>query len=548
MVRRMLSVWLSRWPIDRLRRCAATRADPSPTPTHTTAALEGAPFALTLAGQRGLRVVAINEVGEGAGVRLDMSLADARAVCPALQAAEHNGVADAYALLGLARWMGRYSPWTNGDGSDGLLMDVSGCAHLFGGERAMLAQISADLERLRLSHRLGLADTRGAAWAAARYGRGRGGITRVPSGETKTWLARAPIEGLRLEPDIALLLRRLGLRHIGDLYTITRMALGRRFTTRAEGEAVLTRLDQLLGRRAEPFTALAPVPEFRVRRSFIEPLMDGAGIDAMLPEMLADLMAALAHHGRGAQRLGLGAYRVDGGVASVEVRTGSAGRDANHFIGLFKERLQVIDPKDGIDLLILSAEITEALAPEQVSLTGDEAEDGVGRLTDRLANRLGRGAVYRVLACPSHIPERAQCHAPVMDGTRAGAGVNAPDGKRFPVAPPDPGPHMTPPMTPPRPFRLFERPEPMEVMAEVPEGPPLAFRWRRMRVKVARAEGPERLAPEWWQGERAGEGGVRDYYRIEDEAGHRFWVYRDGLYRDQASGARPRWYMHGFFG
>lgn len=475
-------------------------------------------------------MTAANEAARAASVYPGMALADARAILPALASRPAEPEADAAALGALAEWCIRYTPWTNVDGDDGLWLDITGCAHLFGGEDVLLADLDRRLGAIGLAHRLGLAETPGAAWAVARYGGSARLADRiVPPGGLRAALSPLPVRGLRLDPETLTTLERLGLRRIGDLYGIPRPALARRFAALSLCAAVVLRLDQALGLRHEPISPRAPAPAYRARLGFAEPVTAPTAIETALGTLLADLCGTLGKDRQGARRLTLAAYRVDGAVARVSVALGRPSRNPAHVARLFKERLAAIDPGFGIELLILSADLTQPLPAAQGSLDPDErdgAEDGVARLVDRLSNRLGARNVTRVQARASHVPERAELHLPALRAAPA-----------WPTLPDD---------ATLRPFRLLERPEPIRVTAEIPDGPPLSFTWRRAVRRVVRAQGPERIAPEWWR-DLEGRDHIRDYYQVEDAQGRRYWVFRDGLYQDPGAKGPPAWYIHGLF-
>ncbi len=475
----------------------------------------------------------VDRAAADAGLHAGMRLADARALCPDLRTAPADPGADRVALERLARWCTRYSPWTACDGADGILIDISGAAHLFacpeqgrrGGEDAMRDDLAARLARMGITARIAIADTAGAAIALARYG--KGGI--APPGALRAAIAGLPVAALRIAEGTAATLERLGLKRIGQLYDLPRANLARRFGRGGAkaADAVLHRLDQALGRIFEPVDPLAPVPQWRVHRAFPEPVTDGTALARLLMPLCAALAGRLEADGQGARRLSLSIFRVDGTCQSVVVGTHRPSRDAVHLARLFRERLGVIDPGFGIDLMMLSADVVAPLAAAQADLTGRAAHAlALAELVDRLALRLGAAHIGRIAPYESHVPERAE---------RRVRGLAAPD---WADAARPPGPA--------RPLRLLPRPEPIEVMAEVPEGPPRAFRWRCVRHRVARAEGPERIAPEWWR-DRGATAAVRDYYRIEDDAGRRFWVFRAGLYGEEAASGTPRWFLHGLF-
>ena len=476
-----------------------------------------------------------------------MRLADARTLLADLATVRADPAADLQGLERLALWCNRFTPWCAVDASDdgdsgdgGLLLDITGCAHLFGGEAALMDEIAARLAGLGIETRLGLADTPGAAWALARFGPAANGRpeTRIAApGSTHTAIAGLPVEALRLAVEDAHLLRRLGLVTIGAVDELPRALLARRFPCRERGSAVLARLDRALGRQAEPLVPMVPPPACLERPALPEPLIDRAGLDAALTRLMPGLTASLERDGLGVRRLALWCYRGDGGVVRRAVATARATRDGDHLTRLFQETLETIDPGFGIDLMALRAERVELLAPAQLSLTDDGRRRGnVDLLVDRLLARLGTGAVCRLEPVACHRPEEAE--RPVPPGREP-----APWRETSEV-----------PATPQRPFRLFDRPEPIDVMAEVPDDPPLLFNWRRVRRRVMRAARPERIEPEWWVGAGGRGEAVRDYYRIEHADGRRYWLYRAGLYGDAAAGTgtgtgtSPRWYVHGLYG
>lgn len=472
-----------------------------------------------------------------------MRLADARALLAGLVTARADTAADRRGLERLALWCNRFTPCCAvdvGGGDGGLLLDITGCAHLFGGEAALMDEVAARLSGLGIENRLGLADTPGAAWALARFRAAENGRqeTRIAApGGTHGALAGLPVEALRLAGEDAHLLRRLGLVTIGAVEGLPRASLARRFASRERGSAVLARLDRALGRQAEPIVPMVPPPACLERLALPEPLIDREGLDAVLARLMPGLTATLERDGLGARRLALWCYRVDGGVVRRAVATARAIRDGDHLLRLFQETLETVDPGFGIDLAALHAERVEPLAPTQLVLAGDKRRHGdVDLLVDRLLAKLGDGAVCRLEPVARHRPEKAE--RAVAPGREPVPWSEAPEAPERP-------------QRPQRPFRLFDRPEPIDVMAEVPDGPPLLFTWRRVRRRVMRAAGPERIEPEWWAGAGGRDETMRDYYRVEDAEGRRYWLYRAGLYGNDGgtgNGDSPRWYVHGLYG
>ncbi|MFN7054013.1 Y-family DNA polymerase [Hyphomonas sp.] len=530
-MKRYLSVWFPDWPLDRLRR-ARRQGNPS----SAAGPARPKPFALYEASAGGLTLVAANAPAQAAGVAAGLRLTDARAILPALACEEWDSGADAAALAALAGWMVRFSPLVALDGADGLMLDITGCAHLFGGEAGMAAEMSARLKRAGYGHRIAVAGTPGAAHALAREA-GPGAPPVLASGEEAEGLAHLPMQALRLSPDALTLLRRFGLTRIGQLYGIDRKALARRFRSKGAADAVCLRLDQALGRRHEPLSPVRPPADYIERLACPEPLSAAEGVSEGLARLAGALCEGLSQAGLGAQTFIFRAYRSDGGVAAVSVNAAAPVRSAAHVLRLFREKIAAIDPGFGIDLLTLEAERTGPMETGSRPLSGDMAGTdfdaaAIAALADRITARLGEGRVTVMVAEARHLPEKAE--------RRAAFAGEAPRQMEGPL----PGG--------PRPVRMLARAEAVSVVAQVPDGPPLQFIWRRRLRKVVRADGPERIAPEWWTslppppGERAVLPRARDYYRIEDSEGHRYWVFREGLYGD-GRGAQPEWFVQGLF-
>ncbi len=511
----MVSVWLPAWPIERLKR--ESKGKPC---------WDDRPFVMVGTEERGLVLTALNAAASGAGLYPSLGLADARAICPHLRTAPADPNGDSESLLALARWSSRYSPSLNVDGKDGLWLDLAGIPHLFGGERALLADIARRLAHLGFSARIALAETLGGAHALARFA--RSSPTIVPAGKLGKALAPLPVEGLRLAEETTRLLKRLGLKRIGQLYDLPRPSLERRFHSREVAEAVLNRLDQALGRREELRIPLFSAPEYTATLPFPEPLITHEGIISALDHLARRLGTALALARRGARRIMLSIYRADGSSAVIEAGLSAPARDPGHLSRILQDRVGAVDVGFGVDSMILGALCTEPLLPAQTSFAKSEDRGQQGPLIDRLANRLRGGAVRRLLPSDSHIPERAQA----LRSALASASLWPEQATS----------------KPPRPVLLLAKPELLEVLAEVPEGPPARFTWRHVTRRVVKAEGPERIEPEWWReiGRSSGSR-TRDYYRIEDNEGHRYWVFREGLYQDSAD-RTPCWYLHGVFG
>jgi protein ImuB len=538
---RILSLWLPMLSTDRLLRrvlqgdgpasggpCGCPSCGPAPLSRNL-------PLATFISDKGALRLLAVCARARDAGLAPGLMLADARAMVPELQVRPAEPVADARLLEDLAAWCERYTPVVAVDRSHAhdeggaLWLDVTGCAHLFGGEAGLRADLLARLRRQGLTATAGIADTPGAAWAAARHaGPGR---EIVPPGQARAALGPLPVAALRLEPELGAMLERLGLARIEQLQPLPRAGLTARF-----GEQLITRLEQAFGQVAEPISPRPPRPAHRAELAFAEPLLEIQALGRIADRLLAELCTGLELAGQGARRLTLAVYRVDNSTACARIGTSRPCREARQLARLFAEKLEELDPGFGIERAILVAEVVEPLLPEPLAWRGsgagdlDQARD-LAPLVDRLSNRLGEDAVGRLVPQASHLPERAQRRVPVLSEAK-----------------PEPFPERRlQGAAPARPLRLLARPEPIEAVAPVPDQPPVLFRWRQALHKVARVRGPERLAPEWWRAPQADPDLLtRDYFAVEDTEGGRFWLFREGLYLTGAA-SLPRWYLHGMF-
>ena len=431
-----------------------------------------------------------------------MTLADARAFCPDLLTRPADPEGDRQFLSALRRWATRYCPWVGLDGTDGLVLDISGAAHLWGGEAAMLTDMRAQAARAGLALMLGAGDTRGAAWALARHGEGI-----APPGEPLEALAGLPVAGLRLDPETVTRLQRLGLRRIGDLAGAARGPLARRF-----GTDLLMRLDQAMGAAPEP---VSPEPEpirYAMRLNLPDPIGLLDDVMAAVARLLDPLCDRLNAQEMGARRLNLTLRRVDQSSRQVELRLAAPMRDPARILPLFERGIDRIDAGFGIDQIRLEATLVQPLAIRQIGASG-AGESRLDDLITRIGTRIGLENVLRFLPADSHIPERGFITAPAAY-SRPEAGWSAPR---------------------PRPVSLFP-PEPIAV--EGPQ-PPDRFCWRRMSFATARATGPERIAPEWWLDDAAWHSGLRDYWRVETRQGRRLWLFH--------TPQSPGWFVQGEF-
>ena len=481
-------MWFARLPSERL-----LRARP----------VEG-PFAVTLSEGNHDRLYALNLEAEGQGLERGMGLADARAYVPDLITRPADIDADRRFLTMLARWATRYTPHAGLDGEDGLVLDITGAAHLFDGETAMLEDMKERLARARLSVKIGIADTRGAAWALSHFAPGI-----APPGKTGAALGPLPVAALRIDEKTATALKRLGLNTIADMAVLPRATLARRFDM-----ALIARLDQATGERGEAVSPLSEPPHYGVRMTFPEPIGLVDDVMAALSRLLDTLCQRLKAREAGARAIALAVERVDQSDQRVTLRLARPMRDAPRILKLFERPVGEIEAGFGIERIRLEALDVEALPAEQIGEGGLVEGEALDDLVTRLGARIGLDNIVRFQPVASHIPERGFTEIPGACG-RVEAEWR---------------------MDQPRPVRLFP-PEP--VTSDAARRPPSRFSWRRMRLETASSRGPERIAPEWWRPDEAWRSGLRDYWRVETRQGLRLWMF----HTPQA----PGWFVHGLF-
>ena len=537
-MRRVVSVWLRTLPTDRLRRHNAAGVSQAGADGAPVATAHDRPLVTTAHDGRRMAVAAVDAAAAALGLHPGMTLAQAQALVPNLAPLPADPEADTAALRRLAGWCLRYAPLTAPDAPDGIWLDITGCAHLHGGETKLLRDLVGRLEAQGLAARAAAADTPGAAHAVARFS---GEAVRViPVSDAEAALAPLPIASLRLPAETAEGLRLLGLETVAQLAATPRAPLARRF-----GSVVATRLDQALGTVFEPIAPVFPPDLVQARRTFIEPLLTAEAFATVIAHLTAQVCADLEKAGQGARRLDLLFERVDGSVQYLRAGTARPSRDARHLARLLGEKLERIDPGLGVEAMHLVAPRVEPLIYAQTAASlsdGEAADKDVSPLVDRLENRLGTHRIWRAEPVESDVPERSVRRESALAPRHSMLPLRSASLSRRSAPPPR---HPGWPADLPRPVRLLDPPQPGDAMALLPDQPPIAFTWRRVRHRVRRADGPERIAGEWWK--RAGEmRSVRDYFRVEDEEGRRFWLFRRGDGEDAATGDL-RWFLHGFF-
>jgi len=523
---RIVSVWLPRWPIKRfLAAQAISPAGKLIDPERS--------FVLAIPATGGLRIAAMNEAAEDAGIVVGDPVADARAKADSLQVRAADSAADDAALHRLALWATRYtptaSPWIEENGADGFFLDIEGAAHLFGGEESLLVDLAGRLDRFGLPARLAIADTPGMAWALSHFEAAAQSI--LPAGGEVAALSAMPIEALRLSGETRALLRRLGFKSMGALLDKPRAPFAARFT-----DELLRRLDQALSRRDEPLIPVTAPPVYHSLNYLLEPIVSQQAIFARACRLMQRLVHVLVRDEVGARALKLSLYGVNGAVETIDIGLTSPTRSVPHVARLIDLKLEALaamhDGGFGFEAIGLAVTRAESMPGRQTELNvsathspQDDAERGAA-LIDALRQRLGPDRVRQFEAVARHIPECAETLTE----------INGETPQNWPLEE-----EQT------RPLLLLPQAEPTEVTALVPEAPPRRFRWRGVTYDIAGAQGPERIADEWWRApypsrERAP---TRDYYLVEDGEGHRFWLYREGLYGRET--ATPRWFVHGLF-
>ncbi|MFW2851888.1 DUF6504 family protein [Sphingomonas sp. TX0543] len=587
-MKRVASLYLPHWSIDRVVRSERRTPPPpdalGPAPIHAprpadriTGWRPGARWAkggrgvvpafspggtpLVTAHKIGSRVqiAAVSPAAAALGIAPGMALTQARASVPGLDVRDADPVGDRADLERLAFALARrWTPIVAIADPDSLFLDITGVSHLHGGETRMAGRIVRMLARIGIAARIAVADTSGAAWALAHYGKASGahsaphsptskdrmdgerGIIVVSPAAHRAALSPLPVAALRLDDEALELLDRLGIERIDELLALPRAPLVRRF-----GAAITRRLDEATGLAAEPLTPIMPQQPISVERRFAEPIATAEAIDHWLGGLTGELATALAREGLGARALLFVAERLDHQAQVLRIGFARATRDAAHIRRLIARRIEEIEPGYGIETLALHIRRAEPLGPQTLGAAlAEKQTPDLAPLVDALANRIGRARLWRQRPVESDVPERAVAATPPLDPPAGDpTRLKLDDVRRLDERPPD---HPWHPRWP-RPVRLLHRPELLDhVLAELPDQPPRRFTWRGERHQVVRGDGPERITGEWWR-RGAERDAVRDYFRVEDEAGRRFWLFRRG------DGVRPEtgdlgWFIHGTFG
>jgi protein ImuB len=476
-------------------------------------ALRDIPFVLSAPDHGRMIITATNELALAQGVEAGMVVADARAIIPSLQVLDDQPGLHYKLLKAIAEWCIRYTNIVSVDPPDGIIMDVTGCTHLWGGEMQYIKDINLRLKNRGYQVRATMADTIGAAWAIAHYG----GISPiVESGRQMDAILSLPPSALRLEYNVIDRLHKLGLHQVRNFISMPRSALQRRF-----GKDLILKLDQALGHKEEPIIPVQPIEPWRERLPCLEPIVTATGIEIALQRLLEMICLRLQHEGLGIRKASFTGFRVDGKLEKIEIGTHRATHNATHLYKLFEDKISTIEPGMGIELFMIEVLKSEKNSPRQEKLWNYSfglEDPGLIELMDRLANRFGNSSIRRFLPAEHYLPEKSyKSSESLIESSTTDWMIDRP-----------------------RPLQLLANPQRIEVTALIPDYPPMLFRYLGKLHKIKKADGPERIEQEWW----IQEGPHRDYYAVEDEEGQRYWLFRSGHYREDGT---PQWFIHGFF-
>jgi protein ImuB len=474
--------------------------------------LKTVPFVLRTSSHGRMIITSANAVAEKKGIHKGMALADARAIHPDLEVLDDKPDLADKLLNRIAEWCIRFTPVVAIDPSDGLLLDVSGCSHLWGGDSNYASEIVNKLNARGYDVRVAMADTIGVAWGVARFGKAE---LVIASGQHIESLMLLPPEALRLEPDAVERLHKLGLHQVKQFIRMQRSALRRRF-----GQNFIMRLDMALGQQIETLEPVQPIEPYSDRLPCLEPIVTLTGIEIALRQLLETLCLRLQQEQKGLRTALFKGYRVDGKIELIEIGTNRPTHSVIHLFKLFEIKISSIEPALGIELFVLEAPKVEEQLPQQENMwegTGGLEDVRLSELLDRLTNKVGTKALHRYLPDEHYWPERSFKSTSSLQekSTTAWRADKL------------------------RPLQLLQTPERIEVTAPIPDYPPMLFRYKGKVHPIVRADGPERIEQEWW----LQQGQHRDYYRVEDEDGHRYWLFRLGHYHDKSY----QWFIHGFF-
>jgi protein ImuB len=475
--------------------------------------LKNIPFVLRVQSHGRMIISALNKSAEQQGISAGMALADARAIIPELEVMDDRPDLESRLMKRIAEWCIRFAPFVAIDPPDGIIIDASGCAHLWGGDHAYIKDIEKKINARGYSIGIAMADTIGAAWGLAHY-------LPVPivveKGSHPKAILDLPPEALRLDVMITERLHKLGLHRIRDFIAIPQHSLRRRF-----GRDLIQSINQALGREDEIIDPVIPLQPYEERLPCLEPILTRKGVEIGLTRLLETLCDRLSKEEKGLRNACFKAYRADGKISELKISTSRPSHHVAHLFKLFETMLDSIEVESGIELFTLSTTVVEdnpVLQEKILETAGGLNDMRLAELIDRLSMKDGLQQIQRYLPDEHHLPEKSVRQALSLTEEPA-------------------IPWKT---DPPRPLQLLSPPEQIEVTAPIPDYPPMMFRYKGKIHKIKKADGPERIEQEWW----IQRGQHRDYYYIEDEEGKRYWLFRSGHY-DEAK--TYKWFLHGFF-
>lgn len=477
------------------------------------ASLKNTAFVLTAPFHNRMIVTAASPKAQQQGIVAGLSLADARAVLPSLQYFDDKPNLTTQLLQRIAEWCIRFTPAAAPDEPAGLVLDATGCTHLWGGEEAYLTDIINRIAARGYTAHAALADTIGAAWAVARFGKAQ---RVIESGQQYQALSSLPAAALRLDAETVARLQKLGLYTVASFFSMPRTALRRRF-----GQTIVQRIAQALGEEEETFLPVYPVQHYEERLPCIEPIVTRTGIEIAMEQLVQMLCGRLRKEGKGLRAAYFRCYRTDSTAQGIEIATSRPSHHKEHLYHLFGLKLSALEPKNGIELFVLQATSVEDHTPKQESFwetSGRVNNEELSQLIDRIGSRFGKEVVFRFGPAEHYLPEHSYQPIPPLLEAKPG---------QWPT-------HK------PRPVQLLPIPERIDVAAPVPDYPPMNFRYKGKLHKIVKADGPERIEQEWW----VQEGEHRDYYAVEDQEGRRYWLFRLGHYTGDKT---HQWFLHGFF-
>ncbi len=475
--------------------------------------LKSMPFVLRIPSHGKMIISASNILAEKNGITTGMAVADARAILPGLEVQDDKPELEEKLIRRIAEWSIRFSPFVSMDLPDGIMIDATGCSHLWGGDSPYMHDILQKINSRGYSAGIAMADTAGAAWGLARFS-GRPYVAE--KGLHAHAILDLPPDALRIENEIIERLYKLGLRRIRDFIAIPRTSLRRRF-----GDPFIKRINQVLGTEEEFFEPVVPIEPFEERLPCLEPILTRTGVEIGLRRTLEQLCHKLSQEQKGLRNACFKAYRADGQVSELNISTSRASHHVDHLYRLFEDKLSAFKVEPGIELFTLTSSVVEELPPLQEKIwesSGGLNDIRLAELIDRLSAHKGLFSIQRFLPAEHHLPEKSI--RPAVSLTEEASTTWRKDLLR--------------------PLQLLSPPEQIEVTAPIPDYPPMMFRYKGKIHKIKKADGPERIEQEWW----IARGRHRDYYQVEDEEGKRYWLFRSGHYNETRS---HKWFLHGFF-